>query len=116
MGVDLKLLPLLAPDFWVSQDILRLEKRSELWPAIDALPQLDIPKPLTCHEASTPAGEPCYGQVETSRYGDRLKWVTAGALLTLKDNEAIKDDWRNCAVWAYLANMPEDWPIVLYWN
>lgn len=116
MGVDLKLLPLLTPDFWAAHDILRLERRSELWPAIQALPQLDIPKPLSCYEARTPEGEPCYGPVETDPYGNRMKWVTAGALLTLKDHESIRDDWQNRAVWAYLANIPEDWPIVLYWH
>ena len=57
MGVDLKLLPLIQRDFWVSHDILRLNRDRKLWPAIDALPQRDIPSPLSCHEVPTPEGE-----------------------------------------------------------
>lgn len=116
MGVDLKLLPLLGMDFWASHDILRLERRRELWPAIDNLPQKDIPKPLSCHEARTKEGECCYGDQDTSPYGEGLKWTTAKALLTLKDHESVQDNWMNRAVWKYLEQMPPDWPIVLYWH
>jgi hypothetical protein len=117
MGTSLKLLPLLSPGHWVSHDILRVDPFFDLWPIINALPQLDIPTPLSCYEARTKnKGKPCYGSVETDAGGQRLKWVTAQQLLTIKDHERIAGNWRNRAVWAYLANMPDASPIVLYWS
>jgi len=81
-----------------------------------ALPQIDIPEPLSCHEGVRLNGESCYGDADEDKYGNRLKWVTAGALLKLMNHEAVRDDWQNRAVWAYLAHMPAHWPIVLYWH
>ena len=115
MGMDLKLLPLLAKDFWCSHNIIALGRDYELWKAIESLPQFDIPQSLSCYFARTPEGEPCYGDIETSPYGERLKWIAAKMLNTVRDHDAVKGDWRNRAAWAYLANIPEDWRVVLYW-
>lgn len=54
MGVDLTLMPLLSPDFWAAHDLIRLERRRELWDPIAVLPQLPIPKPLGCYVARNP--------------------------------------------------------------
>lgn len=116
MGVDLKLLPLIGADYWAAHDMIEIERRRELWPAIEALPQANIPKPLSCFLARSEGGDHCYGEAETTPYGDRMKYTTAGDLLTLKDLPAVNDHWRNKAVWAYLAQMPAQWPIVLYWH
>lgn len=43
----------------------------------------------------------------TCRYGD---------LVTLRDSEEVQDNAKNRAIWAYLAETPPDWPIVLYWH
>ncbi len=64
MSVDLTLLPLIGPQVWVAHDILRLERRSELWPDVVALPHFDVPDAVKRHEARTPEGEACYGLVE----------------------------------------------------
>ena len=116
MGVDLTLLPLLNKDFWAAHDMLQLNRRSELWPEFRGMKKSPIPKPLSCHLASGEDGESRYGELEDDPYGDRLAWVTVRDLLPLREHEAIKDDWQNRAVWAYLAEMPEDWQIVLYWH
>jgi hypothetical protein len=116
MGVDLTLMPLLSPDFWVAHDLIRVERRPELWSHIEALPQQEIPKPVGCYVARSEDGETCYGDLEDTPYGDKMKWTTAGDLLTLKDHAAVQDNWMNRAVWAYLAAMPPEWPIVLYWS
>lgn len=116
MGVDLTLMPLLSPDFWCAHDLLRLERRGELWPAIDGLPQKEIPKPIGCYVATSKDGETAYGDRDETPYGDKMKWTTAADLLTLKDHEAVQDNWMNRAVWSYLAAMPPTWPIVLYWH
>lgn len=116
MGVDLKLLPLLSKSYWTAHDMLGLERRRELWPEIDKIPQRDIPGPVNCFLARGADGDPCYGSVEESPYGERLKFTTAGDLLALKDHDAVQDNFLNRAVWKYLAEMPPDWPIILYWH
>lgn len=116
MGVDLTLMPLIGQDFWVSHDMLSLNRRSALWPEINKLQQQEIPRPITCFRAIGEDGEACYGERDDDPYGATLKWTTPRELLTLKDHEAITDDWQNRAVWAYLKQMPPDWPIVLYWS
>ena len=116
MGLDLKLLPLLGRDYWASHDMLRLERNRELWSEIEKLPRNPIPQALSCYQAVSPTtGDPCYGDVERDPYGTPLTYITAADLLSLKNHEAVQGDWMNRAVWAYLAEMPGDWPIVLYW-
>lgn len=116
MGVDLTLLPLLSKDFWAAHTQLNVERRRELWPLIEALPQADIPKPVSCYFARGEDGESCYGDAEVTPYGDKMKYTTAGDLASLKDAEPVADNWLNKSTWAYLALMPKDWPIVLYWH
>lgn len=116
MGVDLRLLPLLSPTFWAAHDMLMVNRRRELWPAIDALEQQEIPHPLSCFLATGKGGDPEYGTVLVDPYGSKLKWLTASALCTLRDHDAVTDNWQNGAVWAYLSEMPSAWPIVLWWH
>jgi hypothetical protein len=116
MGVDLTFLPLLGKDFWAAHTMIQVERRSELWPEIQALQRLDIPKPLSCHLAYGEDGERRYGDTETDPYGDRLKWTTAGQLVTLAKRDGVTDNWTNRGVWAYLSHLPADWPVVLYWH
>jgi hypothetical protein len=117
MGVDLALLPLLVPGTWISHNIIQVHRRSELFEKIESkLPQHDIPNPLTCFLARGEGGDPCYGEMETTPYGLRLKWTTAADLLTLNNHEGVQDNWINKGIWSYVAHMPETWPIVLYWH
>ncbi len=60
MGVDLKLLPLIGKDCFAAHDIIRLERRSELWPMIEKLPKTPIPGKLSCYLDRQPNGEPGY--------------------------------------------------------
>lgn len=120
MRMDLKLLPLLGSganrlDFWMSHDILRLDRRMALWPEIEALPQEGIPRALTCHFARTGNGISFYGSIENNPHNERLKWTTAGSLMTLGNHDGVRSSWLNRAAWAYLHQMPTDWKIVLYW-
>ena len=116
MGVDLRLLPLISPNFWASHDMLGLERRRELWTAIEELPQFDIPEALYCFCARAANGEAFYGMEEESPYGNRLKYTTVGDLLTLAGHPAVIDNWKNRAVWLYLSQMPPEWQVVLYWH
>lgn len=116
MGVDLTLLPLLNKDFWASHQVVQLERRRELWDPIIELPQRDVPKPLSCYLALLPNGERGYGVLTEDPYGGSLKWTTPEDLLKLRNREEVQDNWQNRAVWAWLAELPLDWPIVLYWH
>lgn len=116
MGVDLTLLPLLSKKFWCAHSKIDLERRRELWGPVAALPQQPIPEKLGCYLARNAAGETCYGDIDDDPYGSFLQYTTAGALMTLRDHKSVQDNWVNKAIWAYLAEMPDDWPIVLYWH
>lgn len=117
MGVDLTLMPLLGKQSWVAHDMIRVCRRGELWEPIAALPTKTIPQPLHCYVARHNIdGKTCYGPVEFDPYGERLTYTTTTDLFTVKDHGAVQDNWQNRAVWAYLEQMPADWPVVLYWH
>jgi hypothetical protein len=116
MGVDLQLLPLLQPNYWAAHDLIRVGQDTDLFKQIEALPQLGILAPVACYLARNKEDETVYGEIENSPYGLRLTFTRAADLLTLKDHEAVRTLWRNRAVWAYLEQMPADWPIILYWH
>jgi hypothetical protein len=119
MSLDLKLLPLLGPHgLWVSHSMIDLLRREELWPAIQALSNVArIPEPLNCHLARDAEDENIiYGEVTEDAFGDPLTWTTVADLLTVRDHEHVQGNWQNRAAWAYLAEMPLDWKIVLYWS
>ncbi|MEQ8823860.1 MAG: hypothetical protein RIC14_05755 [Filomicrobium sp.] len=115
MGVDLTLMPLLQRGGNVSHELLLLERRSELWSEIEAI-QRPFGRDVTCFLSRGEDGEPRYGDLGETPYGDPLTFVTAGELLTLQGHEAVKDNWRNRGIWMLLSEMPADWPIVLYWH
>lgn len=116
MGVELTLMPLWQPSSDLAFDMIGLGKDYELFEAIDGLPKTEIEKPVWGYRALSPDGNSTYGQMETDPYGKRLTTVTSTDLLSLKDKPFIGDFWRVKAAWAYLAQMPADWPIVLYWH
>lgn len=120
MGVDVRLLPLIEKDFWTAHDQLGLERRQELWPLIEALPSRPLPEPLCCFLSQIPDGlgkeRSGYGEIDTDSYGAPLRYVTVSDLLTLLNHPAVKDNWKNRAVWASLSEMPADWPIVIFWH
>jgi hypothetical protein len=116
MGIELKLMPLSRPESDLAHDMISIGQDYELFDLINALPKKKIEKPIWSYEATLPNGESGYGQIEKDPYGDRLSIITSTVLLSIKDHPCIADFWRVKAAWAYLAQMPEDWPIVLYWH
>lgn len=103
MGVDLELRPVVYRDEWRLCDTLSVHRNSELWPFINDLPMLPVPNRVF-QESET-----------TDEYGIDLAYTTAGMLCSLKERPEVKDPFRNRAIWAYLAELPEDWPVMLYW-
>jgi len=117
MGVELRLLPVIQKNVWLSHEMWTVVGEYEFWKAIDSIPQQPITEPIGCFLAQDKkTGETTYGNVETDPYGSRLKYTTVSDLLTLKDHKVAQDNWRNRAVWAALQQMPPEWIIVLYWH
>lgn len=116
MGVDLTLMPMERAGAWFTQDVLTVERRGNLWGQIKALPLFLAPEPVWCHLAKTKDGDSTFGELSADPYGNPLMWTMAGDLLSLRKTLAIQDNTRNRAVWAYLAELTPNWPVVLYWH
>lgn len=140
MGLDLTLIPLYwgnhrnEPDPVLSDSLMsqalgvteeyrgylgcgeiRLERRSELFAEIQRLGQ-PMDAPVWCHHARRPDGEKEYGLLAKDPYGDPLAMVRVRDLLPLAEHDEVQDAFLNRAAWAWLAAMPPDAPLVLYWN
>lgn len=110
MAVDLTLMPMLhGKDIWIcAHDRLVLGTDYDLWKRIKALPQKKIPAPVSIF-----AGEKYHDACETP-YGEPIMHIAAGDLA--KIDLPPDSGFRNKAAWAYLAQLPEDWPVLLYWH
>ena len=122
MGVDLTLLPLDYPIVTGSHGnhmattVLDVARWRALWPFIETLPLVKLGEPLLTHLALDEAGNMEWGSVECDAYDGPLHYVRAADLVALREHPSIKDDFKNRAIWAYLAELPPDWPVVLYWD
>jgi hypothetical protein len=77
----------------------------------------DVPRGFSCPFARTEDDEhTIYGEVEDDAYGDPLKWAAAGELAKLAGHPQVACWPRNKAAFAYVAALPADWPVVLYWS
>lgn len=121
MGVDLRWL---VPNYpkqrdgsfgWLCLTMIDLTRRRDLWEPIADLPSEPAPK-VTGYCAALPDGESGWGEIIKDAYGEKLRFTTAGNLAGLSEMEAVKDNPLNRAAFAYVANLPSDWPIVLYWH
>lgn len=85
--------------------------------AIDSIDGRDVPRGFSCRLARTPNDEhTCYGQVDEDNYGDTLRWVPAGALAALATHPQVICAPRNKAAFAYVAALPAEWPVTLFWS
>ena len=122
MGVDLRLLPYDAD--WgtgaFSHTILSCERRRELWEDIAKLPALPVDaKNFTCfasRKIDDPDAEDGYGRVYRDPYGEPMQYVTAQSLCRLSRKRAVRDNHTNRAIWAYLAQLPRQTKVALYWH
>lgn len=115
MGVDLTLMPLIGKDYWAAHTQIDLGRDRDLLDKLMKLPTKEIPQPISCYKAHD-GQNTIYGDVDKSPYGERLTYVLAADLKKYADCKEVQDGWENRAAWAYLAHMPDDWPIVLYWH
>ena len=133
MGIDLILLPLnplgdpLTKHF-SSWSILDLRRRQALWDEIRALPFQMLSAPLstplgvweagddtTAKDAASAQGIWDIRKITSDGYDTPLCHVSCADLLSLREHEGVQDNPENRAAWAYLAELPGDARIILYW-
>jgi hypothetical protein len=120
MGVRLTLIPvddLNHPDATCSSfSLLNVDPDAVLFHAVHEVVEAwdsKLHKPLWTYIAID--GER-YGKATTDPYGDRLRRVSARKLAAINLDELGTEVTKNHrAVWAYLAALEPDMPIVLWW-
>ncbi len=112
MGVDLVLLPITENEEktwgYTLHDLLR------------ALPNEPVPADFATYVSKVPdgssQGESCYGTVTEDSYGTPLRCVRVGEIVANRIERIAREKSQNRAVWAYLAALPPDTRVALYWD
>jgi hypothetical protein len=119
MGIDLSLLPFEndGDRSVYCYTVLELNRDSEFWLLIRALPSTAGPEELITFffEEDDPEYESGVGPVQMDQYGEPLSYVCVSDLVSLRSHPAVTLDIQNRAAWAYLAALPGDWLVALYW-
>jgi hypothetical protein len=124
MGLDLSLLPFDCDldTIHYSHTILDCERRYALFDPLQALADaLGRPVPADFRSfrgegSCCDCGEPHYGPTTTTPYGTTLYAVTVDALLSFTQNPGVQESTKNRAIWAYLAVLPAETKVALYWH
>ena len=126
MGLDLKLLPFdssvmpLGDGAWAfSHTVLNCERRRELFQdVLDGTEGLTTPVPenFATYISRENDEETHYGNTQTDPYGEPIQSVPAKALLAFAKHNGVRDNAKNCAVWAYLAELDPETPVALFWS
>jgi hypothetical protein len=112
MGVDVAFYPV---DFgedetgFSSFSLLGLERRRELWEPLTNVPSYPC-KSLTGHIGDE------FGDRKEDCYGTSLRYAFAADLMALNDHKSVQDNPKNRAVWAYLAALPSEAKVVIWWH
>lgn len=117
MGVDLRLLPFDSDqgDWAYSHTMFEVGRDYDLHDKIRGLPQMPVPGDFTTFSGRRPDyDEVCYGQTQTTPYGEPVLYALASHLTAIKlppDASA-----RLKAAWAYLKCLPPQTKVALYWH
>jgi len=57
-----------------------------------------------------------YGSLSETPYGDPLKWTTVEQILSLRNHKEVQNHSKSRAAFAYLAELPATWRVILYWH
>ena len=120
MGVDLMLLPM-TTDFngrAYAHTTLEVQRRYELWPLIRALPSEPVPPHF--ESLVSIAGPPEWdswvqGNTQVDCYENPVFCVLAEHLCSLAGHPAVEQEVINRAAWSYLAQLPGEMRVALYW-
>lgn len=121
MGVDLTLLPHKygpyspdAPTPWhTAYDRLSLTHNKDLLALVQELEDQHS-RPMPEDIPVDWYGDDGLKRITQTPYGFPLRYVTAGQLATISPPDSTSD-W-NRGVWAFLARLPADTPVILYWH
>lgn len=122
MGRDLYLLPFdgeLSSGAAFSHTVLGCLRRDELFEALDIIEEqagVPVPSEFYSFMGEGKDGEHGYGITTDTAFGEPLRCIPALLLRRLAGHTGVCDNWRNLAIWAYLAELPERTPVALYWN
>lgn len=117
MGMEMKLIVIRdSADVWIGSTILQLPKAYGLFEAINLIKQEPIPDYFNSFLATGEDGEPTYGVMSTTPYGERITYTTVADLLKLRRHEEVLEYPTVRAAWAYLACLPKSTKIALYWH
>lgn len=123
MGLALYLLPFdatfaaraAAPGFpalnYTSQTVLSSSGSEDLFDVLKGLPSAPVPATFTSF-----VGDQEYDLTTEDAHGDPVRTVSAGMLCTVQDHPGVTTSAKNRAIWAYLAALPADTPVALYWH
>lgn len=98
--------------------VLRLPENYDLFDAIEAagFRETDAPEKFNTYLGRGKDGEHGFGQTSEDPYGEPLRCVRAGALASLRNDPQVQAEPLSRAVWAYLAELPPNTKVALYWS
>ncbi len=117
MGVDLTLafnvVPQVAPQIggmrFLAYSRLRLSRNYDTWDLIKSVPSHPLPEPIDWYD------DEGIKSVIVDPYGEPLRYAKAGDLGAIWDELPAGDRW-NLAVFLFLAGIPSETWVVLYWH
>jgi len=123
MPIGLKLLPIfggIRDSFIFSHSIIECAERSKLAGEIEEMAREKghiVPGDFTSYlSRDDNYEEPHYGKTLEDCYGAPLYYVNVNDLLQFSKHEAVLDNYKNRAVWAYLRELPKDTEIALFFD
>jgi hypothetical protein len=117
MGLDLKLVVIedCGPCAY-GPTVIDVWRRHELFDELMKIKDHPTPENFTTYLGRTDDGEYTYGKVTETPYGEHLTYVLAYELHQYRDHVGVTDNHYNRAAWAYLAQLPPETKIALYWS
>ncbi len=121
MGLDLYLLPFDCdnPGISFAHTLLSCQRRGDLFDVLSTLlGATPVPDDFTSFLGYHPApcGEYGYGHTYEDPYGSSLRALTVAQLLTVSTHDGVQDNHKNRAIWAYLAELPPETRVALFWH
>lgn len=120
MGIDLRLLPFDAEgEINFSHTVLSCSRRYELFDLIGEIENQvgsNVPDHFSTFVSRKDNLDSHYDDTQDTPYGEPLKYIPAKALKPFAAHDAVKDNWRNRAIWAYLNCLPDDTKVALFWH
>lgn len=118
MGLDLRLLPVEHDGgrWGFSHSILSCQNGGWIHDLVKDMRTIDPPNDFMSFTGDLKNGERGYGQTKETPYGEPVECLRVSQLLTIKDSDVIQKNLQNRAVWAYLAELPPQMKIAMYWH